>query len=501
MIAADWFAMLPLMVLSGGVAILLLVVSFWRRHGLIAWLTVIAFGATLAAIPFALPVLPREVTPLFWFDRYGAFFYALFGAAGLVTTLLSYRYLQRRRGDLEEYYIMLATATIGAMAMASAAHFASLLLGLELLSISLYVLVGYPEEHHAPLEAALKYLLLSGVASTTMLFGMALIYLDTGTLEFAKFAAVLRGGDAASLYLIVGNVLLLAGIAFKLSLVPFHMWTPDVYEGAPAPVSGYLATVSKGAVFALALRYVVDTGALENASLYFVVSAFAVLSMVVGNLLALLQQNVKRILAYSSIAHMGYMLIAVLVVSSAAPTIGVETALVYLAAYFAMTLGAFAIVTVLSRAEAGRDADSMADYEGLFWRRPLLAASFAVMLLSLAGIPMTLGFIGKFYLFSAGVEGARWVLLWALIVGSAIGLFYYLRIIFAMTRQHDESVGEIAPRGSLADRSAIVALTLVLLAFGIYPMPLIEFARTAMASFGAATAAARVATDTLGGGL
>jgi NADH-quinone oxidoreductase subunit N len=244
MIAADWIALLPLMVLSGAVAIQLLVVSFWRRHGLVAWLTVIAFGATLASIPFALPVLPREVTPLFWFDRYGAFFYALFAAAGIVTTLLSYRYLQRRRGDLEEYYILLATATIGAMAMASAAHFASFLLGLELLSISLYVLVGYPEEHHAPLEAALKYLLLSGVASTTMLFGMALIYLDTGTLEFAKLATVLRGGDVASLYLVVGNTFCLPVSHSNCRWCLPHVDARCV-RGCTGARVRYLATVSK----------------------------------------------------------------------------------------------------------------------------------------------------------------------------------------------------------------------------------------------------------------
>jgi NADH-quinone oxidoreductase subunit N len=314
-----------------------------------------------------LPVLPRQVTPLLWLDRYGAFFYALFAAAGLLTALLSYRYLQRRRGDLEGYYVLLVTATIGAMTMASAAHFASFLLGLEILSLSLYVLVGYPEEHHAPLEAALKYLLLSGVASTTMLFGMALIYLQTGTLEFAALACCAQ---------VAARVLSGRQCAHprrhrpKLSLV-FRLWTPDVRR-APAPISGYLATVGK-AVFALALRYVL-TPALASPSLFFAVSAVAVLSMVVGNLLALMQQNVKRILAYSSIAHLGYLLIALLVVSSAAnPALGTETALVYLAAYFAMTLGAFAIVTAASGVEAGRDADAITD-PGLFWRRPVLAA-------------------------------------------------------------------------------------------------------------------------------
>ena len=482
----DWIALLPMIVLSGVVAVLMLVVSFWRRHALIAGLAVLGFAAVLVAIVVSLPVLPRQVTPLFLFDQYSAFFDALFVAASLVTALLSYRYLKPRRGDLEEFYLLLATATIGAVTMASAAHFASFLLGLEILSISLYVLVGYPEEHTAPLEAALKYLLLSGVASSTMLFGMALIYLATGTLEFAKLATFLAGAEDPGLYLIVGNTFVLAAIAFKLSLVPFHMWTPDVYEGAPAPISGFLATVSKGAVFALALRYIGYSGALHSVPLIVSVSVVAVLSMVIGNLLALLQSNVKRILAYSSIAHLGYLLIALLVVGSAEPALGIEAALVYLAAYFAMTLGAFAVVTVVSRAEDGRDADSIADFEGLFWRRPVLAAGFGVMLLSLAGIPMTMGFIAKFYLFAAGVHGSLWVLVWSLIVGSGIGLFYYLRIIFAMARNHDSAAVESAVPGSLADRTAVVALTLIVIAFGLYPMPVIELARAAVATFGMA---------------
>ena len=486
---AEWIALLPLIVASVGVAILLLVVSFRRHHGLAAYLTVALFAATLATIPSTLSVLPRAVTPLVWLDRYAAYFFALFSAAALVTAMLSHRYLQRRRGDLEEYYVLLGTATIGAMTMAAAAHFATFLLGLEILSISLYVLVGYPEERQAPLEAALKYLLLSGVASTTMLFGMALIYLDTGTLSFNAIAGAVRDNPEASTYLLVGNALLFAGIAFKLSLVPFHMWTPDVYEGAPAPVAGYLATVGKAAVFALALRYVVQADVLAAPALFFAMSVIAGLSMVIGNLLALLQRNIKRILAYSSIAHIGYLLIAMLLASKATDVaLGVETALVYLAAYFAMTLGAFGIVAVASSAETGRDADAVSDFDGLFWRRPLLAASFAVVLLSLAGIPMTLGFIAKFYLFAAGVEGSLWFLLWALIVGSGIGLFYYLRIIFAMTRTPDTDTG-FRVQGTFADVSVLVGLAIVLLAFGVYPTPLIDLVRAAVSAIGFAPGA------------
>ena len=303
-------------------------------------------------------------------------------------------------------------------------------------------MVAYPEEDHPPLEAALKYLVLSGVGSTIMLFGMALIYHSTGALGFAELAASVTTGDRADLWLVAGQVLFIIGIAFKLSLIPFHMWTPDVYQGAPAPVTGYLATVSKAAVFAVLLRFALDAQLLEFSSMAqlsigLVLAIIAVLSMVIGNVLALLQDSIKRLLAYSSIAHVGYLMIAILVLNALPEgAMAVETALVFLAGYLAMTLAAFAVVSELSSAAAG-ERDSIDEYAGLFWRRPVLAAVLTAALLSLAGIPLTAGFIAKFYLFAAGVEGALWGLLWALILGSALSIYYYLKIVFAMTVRGD----------------------------------------------------------------
>ena len=351
-----------------------------------------------------------------------------------------------------------------------------------MLSISLYAMIAYPEEGAAPLEAALKYLVLSGVASTTQLFGMALAYAATGSMAFdAVFAA-------GSLLAVAGQAMILVGVAFKLSLVPFHMWTPDVYQGAPAPVTGFVATVSKGAVVALLLRYVVETGALGAAPLVLGVVLIAVVSMVVGNLLALLQDNLKRILAYSSIAHIGYLLIAVVLAASVAGApMALETGMVYLAGYFLMTLAAFGVMTVLSSEAGGVDVERLEAYEGLFWRRPMLAATLAAAALSLAGIPLTVGFIAKFYLFAAGAQGELWTLVWALVIGSAIGVYYYLRIIFTMTKTPAEGS---APSPAAEDGPAwegvavVVALGGGILVFGIYPTPIIDIARAAALAFG-----------------
>jgi NADH-quinone oxidoreductase subunit N len=281
---------------------------------------------------------------------------------------------------------------------------------------------------------------------------------------------------------LVGQGLLFAGLAFKLSLVPFHMWTPDVYHGAPAPVSGYLATVSKGAVFAFVLRYVIDSEALSNQVVFTVIAMLAVLSMVFGNVLALLQSNVKRLLAYSSIGHVGYLLIALLAVAVLADhRIGAEAAMVYLAGYFVMTLAAFGVVTVLSSAAAETDAEGIDAYEGLFWRRPVLATILTLAMLSLAGIPLTIGFIAKFYLITTGIDGSLWILVWALVLGSAVSIYYYLRVVLAMTRSGTAVQYPYAtqtPEGM----SILVILGAMLITFGIYPMPLIDMVRNVLGS-------------------
>jgi NADH-quinone oxidoreductase subunit N len=421
--------------------------------------------AALAGLVIILPLIPAQAGLLFLFDGFALFFSALVLAAGFLVAVLSYDYLKGRNTSPEEFYLLLLGALLGALALIGARHFVSFFLGLEVLSISLYPLIAYLRARPSHTEAGIKYLIVSGVSSAFLLYGMAIIYGLTGTMEFALLGPRISGlvdGRAAGL---AGMVFLVIGIGFKLGVVPFHMWTPDVYEGAPAPVTAFIATVSKGAVFALFLRYFTDVSLGDHPSLLLVFTVIAVASMAVGNLLALFQRNVKRLLAYSSIAHFGYLLVAFM---SAGP-FRVMAVTYYLVAYFVTTLGAFGVVTLLSRKE--RDADALSDYEGLFWRRPWLAGTFTLMLLSLVGMPLTAGFIGKVYIVVAGVGSALWLPVIVLIVTSAIGLFYYLRVIAAMYK--DARPAPAFARVALKGRVVMVLLFVLLIWWGVYPGPLL----------------------------
>ena len=486
----EFVGLSPIITLAVLVMLQMIAISVKRHHLFMVVITVAGLLATLASLHYSTQVLPLDITPLLHANNLSALFTVLFIFIAVCTCFFSYHYLHKRQGDLEEFYILLVTAVLGATTMANAAHFASMLLGLEILSISLYTLIAYPEEHHAPLEAAIKYLVLSGVASTTAIFGMALVYLAVGEMGFAEIGSAMARVDTSSFYLIAGNSMLLAGLVFKLSLIPFHMWTPDVYEGAPAPVTGLVASLSKAAVVAVLLNYFVATDILSNSSIFRLLSFLAAGSMVIGNLLALLQNNIKRLLAYSSIAHIGYLLIALLALyQSTDMLLAIEASVFYITGYVFMTLAAFGVITVLSRGSASEqkeEAQSITDYEGLFWRKPLLATVLSISFFSLAGIPLTIGFVAKFYVLSAGIEAQLWMLLWALIIGSSIGIYYYLRIIYAMTLHPEVTTSLSAERedkGTAASTPAIITVTIVallVLIYGVFPMPLINLVQSAL---------------------
>ena len=474
--ASDLAVLLPIIVLSGASVLIMLVIAFYRHHLLTAVLTAAGLVLALGAIGFVAPMLPLEITPLIIMDGYALFFMALMVAACLVVVLISYGYLNGREGHQEEYYVLMLLAATGATVLVASSHFASFFLGLEILSVSLYVLIAYPRRSVISIEAGVKYLVLAATSDAFLLFGMALIYGQTGSLQFQQIAADSANGNSA--ILLAGTALLITGIGFKLSLVPFHMWAPDVYEGAPAPVTGFIATVSKGAIFALLFRYVFQLDVGVRADFVLVLGIIAVASMIVGNLLALLQNNLKRILAYSSIAHLGYLLVALL----ASGPLALTAASYYLVAYFITILGAFGVITVLSSGE--RDTDMLDEYRGLGWQRPWLAGTLTAMLLSLAGIPLTAGFIGKFYVLAAGIGSSLWVLVTTLVVTSVIGLFYYLRVIVTMYSLPTVGAVEEAGRGretSLAAGVVLVALTVLLVWLGVYPVTLMDIIEVTVA--------------------
>jgi len=473
MTASDVLALLPLLLIAGSSVAVLIAAAVGRNHAVAFGLSLAGLAASFCSVFF---VPATQVTALLDIDGYALFFFGLISAASFAVALLAYGYLRNRDIDKEEFYVLLLVATLGAMILAASSHFASFFLGLEVLSIALYALIAYFGDRPLPVEAGIKYLVLAASSAAFLLFGIALIYADLGTMDFARIEHILAANPNPNLTLLLpGVALVVTGIGFKLALVPFHMWTPDVYQGAPAPVTAFVATVSKGGMFALLLRYFAQSGINRFAPALLVFTIIAIASMLAGNLLALLQSNVKRILAYSSIAHMGYLMVALEVGGA----IGASAVVFYLVAYFIMTLGAFAVVTVLSAEH--RDADQMEDYRGLFWRRPVLALIFTAMLLSLAGIPMTAGFLGKFYIIAAGAAAGSWALILILVIASTIGLFYYLRIVVILYQQPGDA-NQPLPLRMPAAGLVLAALTVILVWLGVYPSSMLQAIHTAIGS-------------------
>ncbi len=481
MATVDVLGLLPLLTVAATGLVVLLAVAVRRHHGGVAALTWIGLAGALASLAAASSVVPSQITALFILDGYGLFYMALLIGASLAVAALAYGYLEEREDNPEEFYILLLSATLGALVLVMSRHFAALFLGLELLSVSLYALIAYQGTEEGALEAGLKYLILAAASSAFLLFGMALIYAELGTLEFDRMALGLVAQDEARhVFVLTGLALIVVGIGFKLAVAPFHLWTPDVYQGAPAPVTAFVATVSKGSVVALLLRFFFQAGVYPYDSVVVAFGLIAVASMFVGNLLALWQDNVKRLLAYSSIAHLGYLLVALVAGGPRA----VEAATFYLVAYMVTTLGAFGVVTVVS--EKDHDAEALEAYRGLFWRRPWLAVILTAALLSLAGIPLTAGFVGKFYVLAAGIESSLWLLVILLVINSAISVFYYLRllvVIYSLLPEEEiRQVARTAPSFSRMGHLALAMLLVLLVWLGVYPTPLVHTIRLTVGS-------------------
>jgi NADH-quinone oxidoreductase subunit N len=465
-------ALVPILIPGLTAVLVMLLIAFYRSHFATVLLTLTGLGLSLGMLAAASGTRPVVVTPLLMVDPAAAIYMGLLLLAAGATVVLSYGYLARYAGRREEYYLLLLLATLGAMVVTAANHFGALFLGLEILSVSLYVLIAYPHSSAAQVEAGLKYLILAAVSSAFLIFGMALLYASAGALDFFSIGRLLADpsvGQGRGLAL-TGVAMVVVGMGFKLAVVPFHLWTPDVYQGAPAPVTGFVATVSKGGMVAFMVRFFAPLSLQPGDSIYWMFAFIAVTSMLAGNLLALLQTNVKRILAYSSIAHLGYILVAFL----SGGTLAKPAVAFYLVVYVITTLGAFGVISVLSSPQ--KETQNIDDFKGLFWKRPWLGLTFAAVLFSLAGIPLTAGFVGKFYLVASAVEASRPGLVGVLVLTSTIGLFYYLRIIAVMFAHSPEpGTSVMLPSVSLTGGFVLATVTVLLFGLGIAPSALINF--------------------------
>jgi NADH-quinone oxidoreductase subunit N len=464
MTSRDFLCLAPFLILAVAPVVIMIVVSILRNYRVVYGFSVLSLLAAFGSIFFVLPSIPHTIEPLLIFDVYSMFFLGIIIISALLVTFLSYDYIKQLEGVREEYYIIIFTSTLGASLLTVANHFVLFFLGIETLSISLYILIAFQRAKSNSIEAGIKYLILASVSSAFLLFGMALIYTASGTMQFSTIVALLTDEPLSPL-VISGFGMMLVGVGFKLALVPFHMWTPDVYQGAPAPVSAYIATVSKGAVMAILIRFFFIIKGFSNHYLFVAVSGIAILSMFVGNILGIRQKNIKRLLGYSSIANMGYLIIILLTGSNR----GIQASIFYLISYFFTTIGAFGVISLLST--NGYEAEKIDDFKGLFWKRPWLAIVFTISLLSLAGIPVTAGFIAKFYIILEGMKAGLMILIVSMIINSVIGLYYYLRIITTLfSAPNDSKLPELSLFGNIT--LAIVVVGILLL--GIYPGWLID---------------------------
>ena len=469
-------ALSPLILLTLTTVGVMLHIAWARRYHVIGALTILGMNLALLSLPLLWLYndgQPVQITPLLVLDGYALFYSGLILAAALGVLTLCGAYFESYEGNREELYLLLLMSTMGAVVMAMSRHFAGFFIGLELMSIPLYAMVAYPTKDSRALEGGIKYLILSAGASAFLLFGMALIYAETGALGFADIGAKLADGRMP--LMLTGAAMMVVAVAFKLSAVPFHLWTSDVYEASPAPVAAFLATVSKIAVFAATYRLFLNVGLFQQPSTVSALSAVAIASMVIGNVLALQQDNVKRILAYSSIAQFGYLLVALVAAGDRAT----EAAGIFLLTYVVTTIGVFGVIALVSSPMKDRDVEHIEQFRGLFWKRPYLSSIMVAMLLSLAGIPLTAGFIGKFYVIALGVEERLWWLLAAVIAGSAIGLYYYLRVLIMMFQPIPtrDRVSEPLNWIQNAGGAMLVAAMVVMLTIGVYPEPFLDLIR------------------------
>ncbi len=471
--AIDWSMLMPQLLIVSTLLIVLVFDMFDSiSKKVLGWMTIVGAGIALWVSIQQILQEGTDVTlfnQMFKVDSFSLFFNIIFLVSTILVALLSINYLGKDDRKQGPYYLLILLATLGMMLMAAGNELIVVFLGLELMSLSLYVLAGYFRSNPVSSEAGMKYLLLGAFASAFFLYGIALIYGATGTTSIPAIAAQLTA-ESQSFMLLAGMFLLIVGFGFKVAIVPFHQWAPDVYEGAPTTIAAFISAGPKAAGFAAFLRIFMEALPAIQTEWSGVIILLAMLTMTIGNIIAIAQTNIKRMLAYSSIAHAGYVLIGLAAVSEE----GTASAMLYLLVYCVMNIGAFGAV-ILAKTADGENL-TISDYAGLGFRKPLLGLFMTLMLLSLAGFPPTAGFVGKFYIFKAAIGSELYLLVIVGAINTAISAFYYLRVVVTMYMREPEEELELSPYPSTLVAGLILAAIGVLL-IGVLPSFTLELAQ------------------------
>ncbi len=472
--AADLFRVLPEIVLAVAGTLLMVLEPFLpeARKKALGWLALAALAVSLWSVAVAHAFPGPAFRQMLVIDGFATFFRALVVVVGILTVFCSLNYIQRERPDSGEYYALLLFSVLGQSLMAAANELIMIFIGLEISSIASYVLAGYLRDDKRNNESAIKYFLLGSFATAFLLYGVAWIYGVTGTTDLNGIRQVLANRDIAPPMILVGAgaALMFVGFAFKVSAAPFQIWAPDVYQGAPAPVTAFLSAGPKAAAFAVLLRVYMTAFDPVGANWEPIVWAVALATMIVGNFAALLQTNIKRLLAYSSIAHAGYVMVAV----AAHSEIGTAAAMFYLAAYAFMNVGAFAVVTHFAR--QGERYVNVDDLAGLASQQPATAALFSIFLLSLIGVPLTAGFFGKFYVFKAALDSGLLLLTVLGLLNSAVAAYYYLRILVVMYFHEPGEASQTLTPVTPDLQVALWGSALATIVLGVFPSLILDFA-------------------------
>ena len=478
---SDLIAIVPELIIAGTACLVLALdpVTPIGKKDWLAWLSLAALILCIGVTASQLGEVVSAFSDLVIIDPYACFWKLLLYGGSALTILLSMPYLKEERIHLAEYYGFLLLSLAGMMVMVSAADLLTIYLGLELMSLALYVLAGFKRVESRSLEASAKYFVLGSFSSAILLYGISLLYGLAGSTRLSAIAVATNTLGVDDPAMLLAMILLVVGFGFKIAVVPFHMWTPDVYEGSPTSVTAFMAVASKIASFAAFMRVFLEGlgGLKANWQMLFLVLCVA--TLVLGNVVAIVQTNIKRMLAYSSIAHAGYAMIGVVVAGHAEAdstirTLGLSSVMLYLAVYSFMTLGAFAVVAMVRK--AGVDGDEIEDFAGLSTRHPVAVLLMLVFLVSLAGIPPTAGFIGKFYLFMGAIKaGLTWLAIIAVVL-TAISAYFYLRVVMVMYMRDPQPQSRMAPRfvGSPAMTVVLACALGGVVLLGLFPNALVS---------------------------